>query len=228
MTDSAAVRVDIDQAEQHANEGQSCLDRAPALAVEATRRALDLLSSGGLLANEPDTDWAEPARAHADRLVRRVRLIAAEAALRTADAFGAREIAQAAVMADPLDETAWRALMRAHQLAGEPGEALAAYERLRTVLAAELGSDPAPQTRDLHLAVLREQEVASSREHQTGETGPPHLAVTLAGREPEVAILAQAWTNAAAGRPALLAVTGEAGIGKTRLTEEMAGLARSQ
>jgi DNA-binding SARP family transcriptional activator len=35
---------------------------------------------------------------------------------------------------------------------------LAAYEALRQRLGRELGADPAPQTRELHLAILREQD----------------------------------------------------------------------
>ena len=38
-----------------------------------------------------------------------------------------------------------------------PARSLAAYAALRTRLAEELGVDPAPQTQDLHLAVLRDQ-----------------------------------------------------------------------
>jgi DNA-binding SARP family transcriptional activator len=50
-------------------------------------------------------------------------------------------------------------LMRAHAAAGEPARALLAYQRLRTTLAFELGADPAAQTRDLHLAILREMDL---------------------------------------------------------------------
>ena len=44
-----------------------------------------------------------------------------------------------------LEEAAWRAAMAAHAVAGEPAAALAAYERLRQILAEELGTDPPPR-----------------------------------------------------------------------------------
>jgi predicted ATPase len=47
------------------------------------------------------------------------------------------------------------------------------------------------------------------------------------GREAELEDLAGAWTAAAARRPSLLLVAGEAGIGKTRLIQEAAELARA-
>jgi DNA-binding SARP family transcriptional activator len=45
--------------------------------------------------------------------------------------------------------------MRADHAAGEPARALQTYERLRTTLATELGVDPAPATRAVHMTILR-------------------------------------------------------------------------
>ncbi len=225
LADVAEVQVDVDEAERLTSEAQSTLDRAPALAVAATQRALDLLERGSVLENEPDATWAEPARANTQRLLRQTRLVAAHAALATGDVARARKLAEAALADDRLDEPAWRALMLAHQRTGDPGKALAAYERLRDILTAELGADPALQTRDLHLAILREQTETPQlrRDSPDREVLPP--VITLAGRESEVTALTRAWTEAVAGRAALLTVTGVAGIGKTRLAEELERLA---
>ena len=91
-------------------------------------------------------------------LLRRARLTAAQAALATGGPPLAMSYAEAAMAADPLDEAAHRWYMSASAAAGEQAKALAAYEALRQRLGNELGADPAPQTRELHLAVLREQE----------------------------------------------------------------------
>jgi hypothetical protein len=61
--------------------------------------------------------------------------------------------------ADPLDETAHRWYMSAAAAVGEQAKALAAYAALSERLGEQLGTDPAPQTRELHLAILREQPV---------------------------------------------------------------------
>jgi hypothetical protein len=51
---------------------------------------------------------------------------------------------------------------------------------------------------------------------------PPRTAVyPLVGRHPEWHTLLNAWRAAAAGRPRLFLIRGEAGIGKTRLAEEL-------
>ena len=120
---------------------------------------------------------------------------------------------------DRLDEPAHRLLMAAHQAGGEPARALAVFERLRSALAEELGVDPAPETRAVHRALLTETPVPGTlaAPSPTGSTGP-----TLAGRIAEVGRLTAAWAASAAGRPALLLVAGEGGIGKTRLAAELA------
>ena len=82
-------------------------------------------------------------------------IAAARAALATADPATAAAAAQAAITADPVDEIGYRLLMHAFQASGEPARALAAFEQLRETLATELGTDPAPQTRELHVAILR-------------------------------------------------------------------------
>jgi predicted ATPase len=52
-------------------------------------------------------------------------------------------------------------------------------------------------------------------------------ADVLVGRDGELAALRAAFDTAAAGRPTIVLLTGEAGIGKTRLTDEAAVLARA-
>jgi DNA-binding SARP family transcriptional activator len=123
-------------------------------ALTAARRALDLLEAGEVLAGETWA-WAEEARMWHGRLLQRARRVAAEGALHVGDLDVARTAAEAALWADPLDETAGRALIRVHEVAGEPARALIVYEQLRATLARELGIDPTPATQELHVAVLR-------------------------------------------------------------------------
>jgi DNA-binding SARP family transcriptional activator len=59
------------------------------------------------------------------------------------------DAALAAVRAEPLRESAHRALMMVHLHEGNYGEALRQYGRCRTLLHDELGIDPSPRLRDL-------------------------------------------------------------------------------
>lgn len=87
-------------------------------------------------------------------MLRRARHAAA-AAMCIGEGPAAIALADAAARIDPLDEIAHRLLMRAHVAAGQMASAGRAYERLRTTLAEELGIDPAPETRGIHVEIVR-------------------------------------------------------------------------
>lgn len=65
------------------------------------------------------------------------------------------EAAREAIVLEPFRETAHQLLMRAHGASGNVAEALHAYERCRKLITEELGADPSPETKALHLALLR-------------------------------------------------------------------------
>jgi DNA-binding SARP family transcriptional activator len=219
-----ALRVDLYEAAAMVTEAEARLAGGePARALVAAGRAVELLGGGAVLADQPDATWAEPARARHGELLRRARHSTAQAALRTGDPAAAVAAAAAAVTADPFDEPACRALMQAYAAAGEPARALSAYARLRAALADGLGADPSPATRALHVAILRNQ-VAAPAAPAPARSGPGGDA-GLVGRDAEVARLAEAWTRAAGGACRLLLITGEAGIGKTRLADQVVHLA---
>lgn len=150
------TEVDLFQAADLIDQAQERTIRDPAKALEAARQAIRLLDHGDVLAEYPEARWAEPARTLHGQLLRRARHAVADAALRVGAIRTAAEAAEAAVTTDAFDETACRMLMRAHRAAGEPARALLAYQSLRVNLAKELGIDPAPATRDLHLAILQD------------------------------------------------------------------------
>ncbi|MCP2013201.1 DNA-binding SARP family transcriptional activator [Deinococcus sp. HSC-46F16] len=114
--------------------------------------------------------------------------------------------------ADELTEAHHREVMRLHALLGERAAALRQFERLRQVLADELGLAPLPET--LRLA----REIGRRTVPRPVPPGPPPLhPPALVGREREWAQMEAAW---AAGQP--IYITGEPGVGKTRLMLDFA------
>ncbi len=146
-------------------------------------------------------------RRHARRQQQRQ---AIEAAERAGDLAGALAQALAWRHAEPQLEEAHRAVVRLHYLAGDRGAALDAYRLCEAVLQEALGVVPDAETRSL-LALLREAErpaPAPLAALPVGVLRPPRLV----GRSAEIHAAAQA---RAAG--CVVALVGEAGIGKSRL-----------
>jgi len=220
------VSVDLDVAARYCEQAERKLPAA-AVALAAAGSAAELLAAGTALAEEPDVTWADPARAELRVLLRRARLLATRAALASDDPGLAACYAEAAMAADPLDEAACRGFMSAVAASGEPARALLAYAGLAERLREELGTDPAPPTRDLHMTILREQRdrqgpPPDSHDSRTRPRRSVAGRLALAGRDAEIQVLRAAWTRAAAADPSLVMLVGEAGIGKTALAEDLA------
>jgi len=132
-------------------------------------------------------------------------------------AFGdAIEHAQQLLRLDPLDEQAWCALMRCHARRGERATALHLYQQCAALLRKELGIQPSAATRITYREILDLDAAVPTI------PAPPRTAIyPLVGRQPEWHALLNAWRAAAAGRAGLFLIRGEAGIGKTRLAEEL-------
>jgi len=149
----------------------------------------------------------------------------------TGDYGTALEVAQQLVATEPFHEVAHRELMRLYHLLGRDAEAIAQYHRCRKILREELGVDPAPETEALY-------QVLSRRVAPLPEPMAVHLPVParrptfdldeppLVGRDAERAALLGHLEAAASGRGGVVLLEGEAGIGKTRLAQELIAGAR--
>jgi DNA-binding SARP family transcriptional activator len=130
----------------------------------------------------------------------------------------------------PLREESWRLLALALYQSGRQGDALAALRRARARLAEELGVDPGPLLRELESDILAQAPhlAVPAAAPPTGPAGagvPARedralpAAAPYVGRDAELALALDAAAGAAAGRPQIMLVTGEAGAGKTALSE---------
>lgn len=115
---------------------------------------------------------------------------------------------------DPLNEEAYRNVMRFYALSGRRGRALAQYEELKRLLDTELGVEPAAETVALHRALLSQEVAAQSAVGSAEPSGP---FIPLVGRDAALRELGGIWAEVRKGRPQLTLVEGERGVGKTRL-----------
>jgi DNA-binding SARP family transcriptional activator/predicted ATPase len=184
--------------------------------LRAALEQADSLYRGELL---PDCyhEWILPER---DRLRQR-HLQVLEHLLRLCEGQGdyvtAIRYAQRLLTLDPLSEDLSRRLMQMFTLNNDRASALRVYHTCVTTLQRELGIDPAPATREAYEQLMQhEPPINPARARQTLRAATP----TLIGRKQEWKALQEIWHAASTGEPRFVLVTGEAGIGKTRLAEE--------
>ncbi len=149
----APVWVDVEAAAAGARRAEACAqDGDWASAAEAAQAALDACA-GDLLPDQHGA-WLHQQRAELASVQVRALEVRSAAALRAAELGTAVEAAQAAIALAPFRESAHRLLMEAHEAAGNPAEALRAFEDLRGLLREELGTNPGPDAMAVHERVL--------------------------------------------------------------------------
>jgi DNA-binding SARP family transcriptional activator len=126
------------------------------------------------------------------------------------DLDAALRYAERARALDPLAEAPYRALMRLDDALGDRARAVRMYHECVATLEEELGVAPSAETQALYEALL-----------PAGDTAPRTSGVTaFVGCRAERRRLTELWRDATTGPPGLVVVTGEPGVGKTRLVEE--------
>jgi len=141
------------------------------------------------------------------------------------DYRAAIEYARRLVRHDSLREASYRRLMRLQALIGDRAGALRTYHRCATLLEQELDVEPSPATREMYERLLAVEETPLLPRSRPGRAG---AASRLVARQDAWAELRHAWRRAAAGQPHLVLISGEAGVGKTRLAEELVQWASRQ
>ncbi|MGC9399436.1 MAG: ATP-binding protein [Anaerolineae bacterium] len=144
---------------------------------------------------------------------------------------------------DPLREDAHRAAMRAYCRLGRRNAALEQYRRCRERVQAELDAEPMPETATLHQEILEGRfavgptlsapafdELPPTSPAISKPYDPLDVGATspLVGRDEELARLQACWREAERGRGRVVFLRGEAGVGKTRLVEELARRVRQR
>jgi DNA-binding SARP family transcriptional activator len=140
--------------------------------IAAIARRADALYRGELRAFDDGAEWAQSERRRLNRTRNTLLCDAAEASMAGGIVRDALDYAARAVADDPFSERASRLLMLSYAGRGEISPAIREYERCRKLLAEELGVDPSPQTRAVHLQLLRNQASTTPAGDSRQQPGP--------------------------------------------------------
>ncbi|MBM4439780.1 MAG: AAA family ATPase [Candidatus Rokubacteria bacterium] len=195
-----------------------------ALLAEGTTSALEKAVSlyggellQGLRVNEaPFEDWlvAERERFREQTLDALGRLL--DAAVASGAVDNAVALAGRLLAIEPAHEPTHRVLMRLHAARGQAPAARRQYQRCVDMLQRELGVEPERETKELYQALVRAR----------AEPAPQTVSIAVAtssatasfvGRAAEQRCVGEALARALEGVAGVVAIVGEAGIGKSRL-----------
>jgi tetratricopeptide (TPR) repeat protein len=131
------------------------------------------------------------------------------------------------VRLEPLEEVGYRTLMELQADAADRAGAISTFHKCAEILEHELQVRPSEATETLAERLLN-SDLASGPHAGSSRHAGARLAqrARLVGRDREFDQVLEFWNSVGENRPRLLVVTGDAGVGKSRLISELAHKAR--
>lgn len=184
---------------------------------------------GDYLEDEPYAEWAQSPCRQWRRRYEQLLVNLAEAYRRNGRFHQAILHCHEILTLDTTNEKAYRLLMRCHASLGERATSLKVYDEAVQVLRDEIGVDPMPETAEL-ARQIKVSEEEWRIENEVWVISSPHSPISnpFVGRGEEIDQLTRLLARTAAGQGQVVLITGEPGIGKSRLVQETNALARSQ
>lgn len=210
---NAPVCIDVAEFIQRISDAEEAAKTGDLLSERAALENAVRLYRADLLPECYD-EWIEPERDRLRQLLTRTLERLTEICEQQGQYREAVGYAERLLTLDEFDESVYRLLMRLHVLNKDRASALRVYNRCVEVLGNELDIEPAAETQE---AFNRLTRAASKPESFT--SNEPELP--LVGREKERGSLLQAWQMAETGNAHVVLLRGEAGIGKTRVAQEL-------
>ena len=132
------------------------------------------------------------------------------------DLARALDAARRRIQLRPLEEIGYRTMIELQGDLGDRAGAVSTYHHCASVLERELGVEPDPATRAALDRLLTAAAAAPAPPTADGRRRPGPASAALIGRTAEFDTLHAVWQRAAAGRPSVALVHGDAGVGKTQ------------
>ena len=232
VLNSEHVMVDTDRFEQLA---ETALQRRDISDYEAALAAY----SGELLPEDLYENWCAERRNGLAELRVRLLLGVAEALGKRGDHDKSAGCLREVLRLEPTREAAHRRLICLYAQMGTPEQAVRQFQLCEDVLRRELDLTPQQETISLYHDVLASRNLRQNSMPDTDreplDQGPPSPASDGAtlhgpflGRKRVLQRLSEQLTRSDEGRAGMIVISGEAGVGKTRLLEEFAIQANEQ
>ena len=223
------VIVDTDEFERLAEDALRSREIAAYEAAFAAYR-------GELLPEDRSESWCSERRSALAELHTRLLLGMAEALERRGSYREAADRLHDVLQRDPTREAVHRQLMLLYAWMGAPDQAVRQFHSCEAVLRQELDLSPQPETISLCDEILASRvpprRSGPDRIHDQAhprQASPVHAAngSPFVGREQVIRHLCEQLMRRDGAQPGMIVVSGEAGVGKTRLLEEFAIQARA-
>jgi DNA-binding SARP family transcriptional activator len=243
----APVWIDLEAASLEVDHARRALERGDARGAWALAQVPLNIAARGLLPGS-QASWLEPRRRDLEDIRLQALEVIGRAGLSLgrAQRTSVERTARSLIEAEPYRESGYVLLMEALAAEGNVAEGLRVFDQLRMRLRDELGVSPSPETIAAHEHLLRPAGRARSSDLPEAEPGasagatiglPAELMARgdapLVGRTRELEQLSELWRQAREASPRerydvsvqpggrLALLTGDAGIGKTRLVAEL-------
>src|SRR5438876_768777 len=199
-----SVRLRCETVEIDAVRFRSLVESLPGLdghSRTTTMAEAERLYNGDFLDGFPD-EWCEDERRYLRTLYGRLLRQLVETSKTSGEFVQGIRYARRLVEIDPFDEESHRELMLLYHLSGDRGAAMAQFEATKRILQEELGTQPSPASVELYQYIRSRSEWEANRVLKSADW-------------------MKAVDRAARGLGTAVVLSGEAGVGKTRLVESV-------
>lgn len=206
---ASPYQLDVDQLE----DVLELVEQDPA--TDASEKVLRLYR--GRLLPPADAGWLDRRRQSLQRRVIKALAVRADHHEGQGRFDKATAVLQQLLSLDPYEEAFYRRLMRVRARAGDRSGAVRAFQAAQAMLQGELGVPPSRATRLLYERIVAGEAFSGPGRTKSGEAEPPPFT----GRHSAWESALELFASLQRGGSRCLWISGEAGIGKTRLAEEL-------